>query len=482
MIDDFSATPNRSRTKRTQPRQRHRIDQPQLDRLRSQSQPDNQPKFDDSPPTNQPTPPPPSDQVTPTEQNDQSQSSPDFNQLKMSSYRPNAPNSSPTKPVRNMRRFWYDKRWPTKRKVFFWIFAVFFVCGLLFGGWYAYRLISGTGGIFTGSYLDLLRGRQPLERDQFGRSNVLVFGTTEDEARGSGDLLTDSMLVVSIDQDDKNGNIISIPRDLWVEYNKQCPNGTVGKVNAIYSCGVQNGLSEIDASNDLADTIGEVIGTDIQYIAKVNQVVLKEVVDNLGGVEVTIDSPDPRGIFDVATGLELPNGPVTLDGQTALDLSRARNSRGGYGLPRSNFDREQNQQKIIRAIQHEALSTGTLANPNRVIGLADALGDNVVTNLPSRQIRTVIDIARGVNADSIETIELADRENPLVTTGQEAGQSIVLPTAGLFNYSQIHEVIRGKFQPPPEPITLFPSADTAQQSRSSTPATRSLSLPASADL
>ena len=402
-----------------------------------------------------------------------------FDQIRMTSYHPGSRSAPPKKPKTN--RFWYDKRWSPKRKLVFWVYTTLIIAGLLFGGWYAYRIISGASGIFTGNYLDLLRGRQPLERDQFGRSNVLVFGTTEDGERGGFDLLTDSILVVSIDQDTKQGNMISIPRDLWVEYNQQCPNGTAGKVNAIYSCGIQNGLSELAASEAFADIISEVIGTDIQYVTKVNQVVLRQVVDTLGGIEVTIESPDPRGIFDVATGLELPNGPVTIDGETALDLSRARNAKGGYGLPRSNFDREQNQQKIIRAIQREALSTGTLANPNRVIGLAESLGDNVITNLPSRQIRTVIDIARNANADAIETIDIANGDTQVVTTGQQFGQSIVLPIAGLYNYSEIHELIHQKFQPPPEPVTFFPQPDSAPlNSTSST--TRSLFIPANAEL
>lgn len=372
-----------------------------------------------------------------------------FDKIRLSSYKPNKQQSkskAKKKRFSKARHFWYSKNWSKKQKALYWIGVTLLAIGLLFGSWFAYRLISGTSGIFSGSYTDLLLSSQPLERDQYGRSNVLVFGTTEDEDGGGSQLLTDSILVISIDQDGKYGNIISIPRDLWVEYSQPCPNGTAGKINAIYSCGIQNGLSEIQASEAFADKIGEVIGTDIPYIIKVNQLVLKEVVDALDGIQVTIDSPDPRGIFDRATGLELPNGITELDGETALALSRARNASGGYGLPRSNFDREQNQQQVIRAIQQEALSTGTLTNPNRVLSLAESLGDNVLTNLPSRQVRTVIDVARGTNADNIVTIELVERDAPLVTTGQEAGQSIVLPTAGLFNYNDIQVVISQKFQ------------------------------------
>lgn len=56
------------------------------------------------------------------------------------------------------------------------------------------------------------------------------------------------------------------------------------------------------------------------------------------------------GIYDPNVNLRLPAGVSHLDGKTALKLARARNAAGGYGLHRSNFDREMNQQRIISAI------------------------------------------------------------------------------------------------------------------------------------
>ena len=57
----------------------------------------------------------------------------------------------------------------------------------------------------------------PLLEDENGRTNVLIFGTegyNMDDPDYDGGLLTDSMLVVSFDQDTGDAKAVSLPRDL----------------------------------------------------------------------------------------------------------------------------------------------------------------------------------------------------------------------------------------------------------------------------
>lgn len=324
------------------------------------------------------------------------------------------------------------------------------------GGYSVFRLLSSASSVFSGNYLGMI-SKEPLAKDKYGRSNILVFGTSEDVDGHSGAELTDSIMLVSVDQDSKASNVISIPRDLWVAYQESCPMGREGKINSVYACGLQNGKDEKQASEDLTGAVSRVLGTDVQYFAKVNYTVLRDLVNELDGIDVVIESSDPRGIQDRSMDkkcpdgpytcymVNYPNGPAKLNGDQALALARARNAKGGYGLSRGNFDREKNQQKIVRAIQKKALSTGTLTNPNRVFGIVDSLGSNIVTNFKTSQIQTLIGIARSINADSATTIELASDDQPLMTTGSHSGQSIVRPVAGLHIYDDIHRAIRDAF-------------------------------------
>jgi LCP family protein required for cell wall assembly len=235
------------------------------------------------------------------------------------------------------------KKWSKLKKI-----IVFSLLGILLAifayvGFFVNRVTSTLGDIFEGNVMDFITGGYSLRVDEFGRANILVFGTSEDQDGHGGDLLADSIMIFSINPETKEGNMLNIPRDLWVNYEHPCMVGFSGRINAVYFCALMHYNNDQHAAA-LAFTrkVGEVIGTEVQYYAAVNYAVVRELVDALGGIYVDVHTHDPRGIYDVTTGIRLPAGVQRLDGETALQLSRARNARGGFGLPRSNFDREIN--------------------------------------------------------------------------------------------------------------------------------------------
>ena len=55
-----------------------------------------------------------------------------------------------------------------------------------------------------------------------GRTNILIFGTSGysmDEDAWDGAMLTDSIMVVSLDQDNYDAYMMSLPRDLYVKHS-----------------------------------------------------------------------------------------------------------------------------------------------------------------------------------------------------------------------------------------------------------------------
>jgi LCP family protein required for cell wall assembly len=318
------------------------------------------------------------------------------------------------------------------------VLGIILITGLIF----FFRINASVGKTFQGNAFSALTGSDPLKQDENGVTNMLVFGNSSDDPNHGGAMLADSIMVLSINNKTKSAHSVSIPRDLWVEYGQKCSNGTEGKINAAYQCYLRNnGRDEQKASEAFAKQVGDILGITIPYYAKVNYTFVRDSVNALGGIDATIDSSDPRGIYDPSTDVKYPNGTVHLDGQQALDLSRARNASGGYGLPRSNFDREANQQMIVQAIQEKALTTGVLANPLTLTNLIESLGDNISTNIKTSELQSVRDALRATSS-SMTPIPLNDKGAPLVTTGTRGSQSIVLPTAGLYDYSQLQAAIR----------------------------------------
>lgn len=335
------------------------------------------------------------------------------------------------------------------------IFVV--VIGLVTGGWLGYKTFSNVNNVFGGGILGLVQ-KKPLKQDANGRSNVLIFGTSEDSADHNanggegGPLLTDSIMVLSVNQEKKDAFMISIPRDLWVKFDEPCSVGYQHKINSVYQCGSGFGEDPAAGAAALQKKVGEILGLDIQYYGQVDYSVVTRAVDAVGGVDVTIES-NPAGIgildrnFDWKCNYQCyyvkydDGQKVHLDGEHALALSRARNAQGGYGLGGGNFDREKNQQKILKAVREKALSVGTLTNISKVTELLDAMGDNLKTNVDKSEIQTIMSLATDVQSEAIISLTLNDDENPLVLPGPVSGTSAVYPVAGLFEYKQIQAYI-----------------------------------------
>jgi len=324
----------------------------------------------------------------------------------------------------------------------------------IIAGFFIYKSLNASHNIFQGNILDIFSNKE-LKMDANGRSNFLVLGTSEDDPNHDGANLTDSMLIISINQKTKDAYMFSVPRDLYVDYGMACFAGYSGKINAYFSCSNEedtpNGeQARLTATQKL---VGDIFGLDIQYGAHVNHTVIKEAVDAVGGVDVDIQGSngDP-GVYDRNFDwrcnykcylVKYDNGVHHLDGEHALYLAQARGDVAPtYGLGNSNFDREKNQQKILIAIKDKAMSTGTLTNLGKISGLIDALGDNLRTNIQMGEVRTLMQVASETKPGDVHTVSLVGESDSVVKTGSYGGASVVIPSAGVYDYSEIQNFIK----------------------------------------
>jgi len=339
-----------------------------------------------------------------------------------------------------------------------WSMSIIVIVVLAAGGYAAYKFIIAGNNIFQGNIFDVFNS-QPLKEDSNGRSNFLILGTSEDDPGHQGANLTDSILILSVDQKNKNAYMFSVPRDMEVQYGMPCVPGYSGKINAFFSCVNINETKEAEQER-LAQTqklIGDIFGLDIQYGIHVNYTVMRDVVNAIGGsITVTIESRDPNGQmdsnFDWKCGgsyyerlkncpfkghfIDYPNGPATLDAEHALYLAQARGDISPtYGFEKSNFDREKNQQKILVAIRDKAMSTGTLTNLGAISKLIDALGDNLRTNIQTSEVRTLMQVASDVKPGDIHDISLIEGDSPVMRGDGN-------PSAGKYDYADIRALIK----------------------------------------
>lgn len=348
-----------------------------------------------------------------------------------------------------------------RKKIIKRIIKILLVLALIVAAYVGIQAFIAGSAIFQGNLFGIFQNK-PLQMDENGRTNILLFGTsgTVDDKNHDGADLTDSILVLSLDQKKKNAYMMSIPRDLWVDMGGACMAGYQAKINTMYECYAEGGEKEAAGAKKLQAKVGEVTGLEMHYYAHVNWAVVVKAVDAVGGINVDVkgNGPVPYGVkpgsvldrnFDGACNytcyfVKYGPGRHHMDGNHALAFSRARNANGGYGFARGNFDREVNQQKVLVALKNKATSAGTLTNLGKVTSLINALGENLRTSFDTSEIRTLMSLAQDIPADKIQSVSFVDEKEPLMTTGMVAGQSIVQPIIGLFDYSQIHAYVNKK--------------------------------------
>ncbi len=334
-----------------------------------------------------------------------------------------------------------------RKKIIKRILFVFIVILMLLGGFLGWKFLRATSKVFDGNVLGFFDSTK-LKGEETGRVNILLAGTSEDDGPDHGGAdLTDSIMLVSIDTKNNTGFTVSIPRDLWVKYGERCSAGYEGKINVAYQCGKDVNFKEDGYAEGGMGLLEKIITTNfgipIHYYGKINYTAFKDAVDAVGGITLTIKSEDPRGIYDPniqpkdGGPVRLKNGPQQLDGKLALALARSRNVKGGYGMSRGDFDRTTYQRAMLIALKDKALSAGVISNPAKLGSLLDAAGNNVETDFKSNEVRRLYEISKLINNDKIQSIDLADSENMLVTTGSVGSQSVVRPVAGISNFTAI---------------------------------------------
>lgn len=346
------------------------------------------------------------------------------------------------------RHLWRQERQSIRRRKLKRLLLLVGVILLLVGGYTGFKFVSNFAKVFDGNILGLFDSTKLKGEDQ-GRVNILLAGTSEDEGPEHGGAeLTDSIMLISLDTQNNTGMMTSIPRDLWVEYDGQaCNSGYEGKINEAYLCGNNNNFSEAGYEAGgmglLSKIVSENFGIPIHYTTKINYTAFRQAVDAVGGIDVEIKSRDSRGIYDYNQGgLRLSNGRHHLDGDTALRLARARGSFGGYGFDGGDFDRTTYQREMLIALKDKALSSGVVANPAKMISLLDAAGANVDTSFQTNELRRLYELSKLIGNDKIESINLAGEDVNLVTNGNYGNASIVRPTAGLKDFSEIKQYFK----------------------------------------
>jgi LCP family protein required for cell wall assembly len=181
-----------------------------------------------------------------------------------------------------------------------------------------------------------------LSNDKDQRINVLVLGLEHERS--------DTIMIASYDVKNKTADVISIPRDTYIDRDGFVNSGN-NKINSVYTVKGIEGLSEI---------ILNITGLKIDKYVTIDYDGVRAAVDAVGGVEVDVPFhmrytdpySDPPLDIDIAPGIQ------TIKGDRAMEFLRFRktNYSGYSGYADGDLGRIEAQQGFVKAAIKKALT------------------------------------------------------------------------------------------------------------------------------
>jgi LCP family protein required for cell wall assembly len=273
------------------------------------------------------------------------------------------------------------------------VLAVVSVFALVATGFAWSTLQKAQNGLQTADVLD----QGPAEKPPDGSVDILLVGMdSRTDAKGNtlpaaqldqlhagpdtGELDTDTMILIHIPTGGGQATGISIPRDSWVNI----PGYGMGKINSAYGDAKNTALrklktggltnaAQLDVQSNQAgakeaiQTVEQLTGIGIDHYAAVNLMGFYQISNAIGGVPVCLLHP----VNDTKwSGAVFPGGNFTVKGVQALEFVRQRHNIPGGS---TDIEREQRQQAFMASMAHKILSEGVLTSPSTLNSLIGAV-------------------------------------------------------------------------------------------------------------
>jgi len=309
---------------------------------------------------------------------------------------------------------------PKSKFPWLWIFLGFalVVCLVAAGigsvvWWYVSGFTQAAGISNQQLVTDLKTGWHTSPKNTNDITSILILGVDEIAGQKEGSMLTDTMIVASLNSTKHQIDLISLPRDLWIDSLKT-------KINALYYYGQ---LSDDTSGSKLTSSVvSEITGLPVDYVMVIKLTALEQIINTLGGVDVNVpqaftDNQFPRSDVDIhaATSeaqlyetITFQQGPQHMDGVTAMKYIRSRHSTNlDEGTDNARSGR---QQDLIQAIIARLKTKEILKNPYVLGNLYKIYHTELTTDLTDQELIGLLRL-EGSTVPSLKPISLPVQEN-----------------------------------------------------------------------
>lgn len=201
--------------------------------------------------------------------------------------------------------------------------------------------------------------------------NVLISGS---DTRGGFDEngRSDVIMVATINPKTSTILLTSVPRDFYVTTACDVADGCIqGALDKITHTGIHG-------TNTTKRTVEQLLGVEINYTFKVGFDTVTDLVDALGGVDVTV----APGYAYSNSAITIHEGVNHLNGTQALEYARER-----YAYTEGDRQRTKNQQQVLMGIVNEATKPSVIT---KYASIMDAMANTFSTTMSNEEISDLI--------------------------------------------------------------------------------------------
>lgn len=201
--------------------------------------------------------------------------------------------------------------------------------------------------------------------------NVLISGS---DTRGGFDEngRSDVIMVATINPKTSTILLTSVPRDFYVTTACDAADGCMqGALDKITHTGIHG-------TNTTKRTVEQLLGIEINYTFKVGFDTVIDLVDALGGVDVTV----APGYAYSNSAITIHEGVNHLNGHDALEYARER-----YAYTEGDRQRTKNQQQVLMGIVNEATKPSVIT---KYASIMDAMANTFSTTMSNEEISDLI--------------------------------------------------------------------------------------------
>ena len=259
-----------------------------------------------------------------------------------------------------------------KRRLLVLAVTVLFVAGICAGVWW---MMARRGGDKAVADPDVIVSPHTKE--------IMVMGVdprTDDTGR------SDTLFLVSLDEEAKRASILSIPRDTRVEMEQ----GVYEKINHAYAYGGHEYAQKV---------LERLLAMKIDGYVIVNIHAFEQMIDAVGGVDIDVEKrmyyEDP---WDEDGGLviDLQPGEQHLDGKHAMEYVRFRDEAGDIG-------RIARQQKFLNALLTRVTSAEVVP---RLPQMVREIGSIIETDMELGDMANFAALLPDIRANGVESVML----------------------------------------------------------------------------